>query len=99
MREWLLNWCTPGASDEENRDIAAAELHHPLDAWNRRADPNVRLMHYDDLAADLEGQPASLAAWLGIPLDEANRRELVKAATFDEMKARADGWHRTRRFS
>lgn len=90
VREWLLNWCTPGASDEENRDIAAAELHHPLDAWNRRAEPNVRLMHYDDLAADLEGQMASLAEWLGIPLEEANRRELVKAATFDEMKARAE---------
>lgn len=90
VREYLLNWCRPGPSDGWEQDVASAELHHPLDAWKRRAQPNIRLLHYDDLCADLAGQMASLADWLGIVVDEAVRPELVKAATFDDMKRRAD---------
>ncbi len=89
-REWLLKWCQPDPADGWEQDVAAAELHHPLDAWKRRAQPNVRLLHYDDLCADLAGQMAALAEWLSITVDEAVRPELVKAATFDEMKARAE---------
>ncbi|MET9565846.1 sulfotransferase domain-containing protein [Streptomyces tauricus] len=89
VREYLLNWCEPGSSDGWEQDVASAELHHPLDAWNRRAEPNIRLVHYDDLCADLGGQMAALAEWLGITVDEAVWPELVKAATFDEMKANA----------
>ncbi|MGW5868859.1 sulfotransferase domain-containing protein [Streptomyces sp. NPDC055239] len=88
-REYLLNWCRAGESDAWEQDVAAAELHHPLDAWNRREEPNVRLLHYDDLCADLEGQMSALAEWLGITVDESARPELVRAATFDEMKGKA----------
>ncbi len=89
-REYLLNWCRAGESDGWEQDVAAAELHHPLDAWNRRDEPNVRLLHYEDLCADLEGQMAALAEWLGITVDPAVWPELVRAATFDEMKGRAE---------
>ncbi|MEU1296962.1 sulfotransferase domain-containing protein [Streptomyces sp. NPDC005840] len=89
VREYLLNWCRPHPSDGWEQDVAAAELHHPLDAWHRRGEPNVRLLHYDDLCADLAGQMASLAYWLGITVDRSVWPELVKAATFDEMKDRA----------
>ncbi|MFG3215684.1 sulfotransferase domain-containing protein [Streptomyces tendae] len=89
-REYLLNWCRAGESDGWEQDVAAAELHHPLDAWNRRDEPNVRLLHYDDLCADLEGQMSALAEWLGITVDPAVWPELVRAATFDEMKGRAE---------
>ncbi|MEU4054037.1 sulfotransferase domain-containing protein [Streptomyces olivaceus] len=89
-REYLLNWCRAGESDGWEQDVAAAELHHPLDAWNRRDEPNVRLLHYEDLSADLEGQMAALAEWLGITVDPAVWPELVRAATFDEMRGRAE---------
>ncbi|MFC8007567.1 sulfotransferase domain-containing protein [Streptomyces olivaceus] len=89
-REYLLNWCRAGESDGWEQDVAAAELHHPLDAWNRRDEPNVRLLHYEDLCADLEGQMAALAEWLGITVDPGVWPELVRAATFDEMKGRAE---------
>ncbi len=69
--------------------MAAAELHHPLDAWNRRGEPNVRLVHYEDLCADLEGQMSALAQWLDITVNAAVWPQLVRAATFDEMKGRA----------
>ncbi|WP_051855354.1 sulfotransferase domain-containing protein [Streptomyces sp. NRRL S-1868] len=89
VREWLLKWCRRGSSDGWEKDIAAAELHHPFDAWSRRAQPNVRLLHYADLCADLAGQMAALAEWLGITVEAEVWPELVKAATFDRMKARA----------
>ncbi|MEU8706296.1 sulfotransferase domain-containing protein [Streptomyces sp. NPDC048565] len=88
-REYLLNWCRASESDAWEQDVAAAELHHPLDAWNRRDEPNVRLLHYDDLCADLEGQTSALAEWLGITVDESVLAGLVRAATFDEMKGKA----------
>ena len=31
-------------------------MWHLSDAWARRGEPNVLLVHYDDLLADLEGQ-------------------------------------------
>ena len=55
--------------------------------WEQRDEPNVHLFHYGDLRADLPGQMARLAEALGVePPDEA----LVEAATFEQMKGRAD---------
>ena len=44
---------------------------HLSDAWGRRHDPNVVLLHYDDLLADLDGAMRRLAAQLGIAVDGA----------------------------
>ena len=59
-------------------------------AWARRDEPNVILLRYEDLAADLEGQMRGLAARLDITVPEATWPGLVKAATFEEMRADAD---------
>lgn len=58
--------------------------------WARRHEPNFVLVHYEDLSADLEGQMRSLAARLDITVPEAEWPGLVKAATFDQMRAAAD---------
>jgi hypothetical protein len=55
--------------------------------WERRHEPNVHLFHYRDLQSDLPGQMARLAAVLGV---EPPTPELVEAARFEQMKARAD---------
>ncbi|GDY52042.1 glycolipid sulfotransferase [Streptomyces violaceusniger] len=93
MREWLQHWCLPQPIDDQG--IAVPEslhqtVHHLYDAWNRQTQPNVRLLHYVDLCANLSGQMAALAEWLGITVNESVWPELVKAATFDEMKSRAE---------
>jgi hypothetical protein len=62
---------------------------HLRDAWSRRAAPNVVLLHYDDLLGDLDASMRSLAGRLGIDVDERVWPELVRAATFDEMRARS----------
>lgn len=51
--------------------------------------PAVLLVHYDDLSADLDGQMRRLAGLLGIDVPPAAWPGLVRAATFDEMRARA----------
>ena len=65
-------------------------MWHLSDAWARRDEPNVRLVHYDDLCADLDGEMRALATWLGLEVPEAAWPELVRAATFEQMRARAD---------
>lgn len=65
-------------------------MWHLSDAWARRAEPNVMLMHYDDLLADLEGQMRGLAGQLGIAVREETWPALVRAATFEGMRGNAD---------
>jgi len=64
-------------------------VHHISSFWQERERPNVVMLHFGDLKADLEGQMRSLAAQLGIDVPEERWEELVKAATFEEMKKRA----------
>ena len=40
-------------------------MRHLSDAWSRRGEPNVLLVRYEDLSADLEGQMRRLAGHLG----------------------------------
>jgi aryl sulfotransferase len=62
---------------------------HLCDAWARRDEQNFVLLHYADLCADLEGQMRRLASRLGITVPETTWPGLVKAATFEHMRAAA----------
>jgi aryl sulfotransferase len=65
-------------------------MHYWSVAWARRDEPNVVLLRYEDLVADLAGQMRSLAARLDITVPETTWPGLVKAATFEQMRAAAD---------
>jgi hypothetical protein len=67
----------------------SSHLHHLSTFFEARERPNVILLHYGDLKADLEGQMRGLASRLGIRIPEERWPELVHAATFSEMKRRA----------
>jgi aryl sulfotransferase len=58
--------------------------------WAIRALPNVKLLHFSDLKADLPGQVAAIADFLGIALDVAGLERVVAHCSFDYMKAHAD---------
>ena len=64
-------------------------LHHIRTFWDRRDDPNVLLLHYDDLQRDLVGQMARIAEHLGVERSRARLAELAPAASFNEMKTAA----------
>ena len=62
---------------------------HLADAWARRDDGNVVLVHYDDLRQDLDGSMRRLSRRLGIAVDEERLHTLVRAAGFEVMRANA----------
>jgi aryl sulfotransferase len=66
-----------------------AMCHHLTTFWQARHEPNVVLLHYDELRSDREGQMRGLAARLGIEVAEERWPELVRAAGFDAMRGRA----------
>ncbi|MET9022580.1 sulfotransferase domain-containing protein [Actinopolymorpha sp. NPDC004070] len=90
LREWLLSWAASRADPREEMDSLPGVVCHLSDAWARRDEPNVVLVHYDDLSADLAGQMRRLADVLRIEVPDRTWPALVEAATFDHMRARAD---------
>src|SRR5262249_44180153 len=80
------------------RDVAPADvldslpgvMWHMGDAWRRRHEPSIVLLHYADLMTDLDGEMRRLARRLGISVPEQRWPALIEAAGFDHMRARAD---------
>jgi hypothetical protein len=90
LREWLLAWIDWEGSPQDQLDSLPGVMWHLCDAWTRRGEPNIVLVHYDELCADLEGEMRRLAGRLGIDVADARWPELVRAAGFEQMRARAD---------
>ena len=89
VRDWLLDWIRNDASPHEEMDSIRGVLWHDSDAWARRSAPNIVLLHYADLSADLENQMRQLAARLAIAVPESAWPALVQAATFASMRESA----------
>jgi aryl sulfotransferase len=78
------------ADSPEDMIGLSSMLHHFSTFWQMRDQPNVVFLHYQEMQDDLEGTMRRLAARLGIEVPERKWPELVRAASFDEMKNRAD---------
>lgn len=57
--------------------------------WDIRHLPNVRLIHFAQLKADMPGQIRQMAAFLGIPIDEAIWEAILEHCSFEYMKQHA----------
>jgi aryl sulfotransferase len=57
--------------------------------WEIRNLPNVMLLHFNELKADMPGQIRRIAAFLGIPIDESRWGAIVEHCGFDYMKTHA----------
>jgi aryl sulfotransferase len=90
LHDALLRWIAGDNDPRHDLDSLPGFMWHLSDAWARRGEPNVLLVHYDDLLARLEGQMRSLAARLGIAVPERAWPALVQAAMFERMRDRAD---------
>ena len=86
VRDALTAWIDRDVAPADALDSLPGVLWHLTDAWRRRHEPNVVLVHYADLAADLAGEMTRIARRLGLP---EPRPELVAAASFAQMRARA----------
>ena len=85
--EALLRWIDQDVAPADAMDSLPGVLWHLSDAWRRRHDDNVLLVHYAGLSADLPGEMRRIAGRLGL---EAPEDELVEAAGFARMRDRAE---------
>ncbi|MEV7328911.1 sulfotransferase domain-containing protein [Micromonospora sp. NPDC093244] len=90
VERWLASWIDRETDPRAELDSLPGVLLHLNDAWARRHEPNVELVHYDDLLADLEGEMRRLAGRWGLEVPVERWPELVEAATFGRMRERAD---------
>ncbi len=58
--------------------------------WAIRDQPNVKLIHFNRLKADLEGEMRGIAAFLDVDLPAGRWPAAVEHCTFDYMKAHAE---------
>ncbi len=88
LHRWLLGFVDWDGDPRAWLDTLPGAMLHLSDAWGRRHDPNVVLVHFDDLITDLDVAMRRLAGRLGIPVDEGVWPALVQAATFEAMRER-----------
>jgi aryl sulfotransferase len=63
---------------------------HVLSWWNVRDLPNVMLLHFADLKADMPAEIRRIAAFLDITIDETKWEKILIHCSFDYMKEHAD---------
>jgi hypothetical protein len=88
-RERFWSWVDAPAASAWVMSGLEIMLHHLATFWTVRDRPNIVLLRYEDLLDDLEGQMRHIATRLGIGITETLWPDLVQAATFEQMKARA----------
>ncbi len=84
FHDWLVG------DEDALGDPGASYFAMETSFWEARSDPNVLLVHYNDLKADRGGEMRRIADFLGIAIDEALWPTLIEAAGFDAMKAASD---------
>lgn len=81
------DWITRGSFDWENDGYPYwSHLSYALTFWNHRHLPNIKMVHYNDLVEDLDGQMRAIADYLGISVPEELWTDVVKRCTFAEVK-------------
>jgi aryl sulfotransferase len=87
-RKRFWAWVDQPATPETHFFGLASTLHHLQTFWDVRDRPNLVLVRYEDLLADLEVQMRSLAERLAIQVADDVWPELVQAATFEQTSRR-----------
>jgi aryl sulfotransferase len=82
--EFFHHWVT-----EENVPHPSF-FHFEQTWWEKRDSPNVLLVHYNDLKADLSSEMERISEFLGISIDPHIWPELVAAAEFERMRKDGD---------
>ena len=64
-------------------------LHHTATYWPHRNCENVLLVHYSDLKADLPAEVRRIAAFLDVPVDDAEVERVARESQLDRMREKA----------
>lgn len=76
--------------EDELGDQGAGYFAMENSFWAARHEPDVLLLHYNDMKTDLDGEMRRVANFLGIDIAEDLWPELVEAAGFKAMKKAAE---------
>ncbi len=90
LDEWLLSWIESDATAQDELDSFNGVFHHLTDAWTRKDQVNITLVHYADLLHHLSSEMYRIAARLGISIAKGQVDGLAQAATFESMKVNGD---------
>ena len=82
--EFFADWISNGG---DQGDPGGSFFHTENSYWRARTDPNMLLVHYDDLKTDRAGEMRRVSDYLGIEISESLWPDLIAAAGFDAMKA------------
>jgi len=88
--EWFRRWIGSSFSEAPNHEFHTDVLYYVNSFWQYKDLPNILMLHYSDLKVDLEGEMKRIAEFLQIDVADELWPELVAAATFDNMKSKAD---------
>jgi len=88
--ERFWDWIEHEPESDDDHEGLIGMVHHLDTLWTRRDEENVLLFHYADMQADLDGHMRGLAEQLSIDVPEDRWPVLVDAASFDQMRDRAN---------
>ena len=87
IREFFAGWVSRGSFDWEQDGYPYwSATHHLKTWWAFRHLPNVHFVHFNDLLADLEGEIARIAEFLGYDHGAKRYAEIAALTTFAAMK-------------
>ena len=80
-------WVDDGGADGDER---CSYFYLENSYWAARRDPDMLLVHYNDMKADRGGEIRRIAAFLGISHPEPVMAAIIEAAGFEQMHEAAD---------
>ena len=85
-QEFFQDWMGVTGADRQS-DVSAADFFDTEKSyWNARHEPNMLLVHYNNLSADLDGEMRRISNFLHIDVQEKIWPNLVNAAKFESMR-------------
>jgi aryl sulfotransferase len=86
-REFFGDWMTEGEEGLRRDNFPASRFFEiEKSYWAKRREPNLLIVHYADMKADLSGEMHRIADFLDIAVSADIWPALVEAATFETMK-------------
>jgi aryl sulfotransferase len=85
-RDFFLRWMNEGLSGDADGMPFGSWFDFERTYWVERHRPNLLMVHYRDLKADLDGEMRRVARFLDISVPEQLWPVLLTAASFEEMK-------------
>jgi aryl sulfotransferase len=89
-REFFHDWMGLNGEGKVSDVSADAFFDTERTFWAARQQPNMLLVHYADLIADLDGEMRRIAHFLDIETPPALWPSLVQSATFEQMRSDGD---------